>query len=139
MIRGGTWLFEDCVVGSFCEIKNTLMLQGARASHLNYVGDSILGAGVNLGAGMKLSNFRHDGGLISVRAQLDTDDPIETGLTKFGAILGDGVKVGCNSSLAPGTIIGANALVYEATHLPSGVYEGDRVYYYHRDLTAHDR
>ncbi|NQV12404.1 hypothetical protein HQ524_03495 [Candidatus Uhrbacteria bacterium] len=138
VIRAGTWLMRSCVVGSFCEVKNSLFFPGAHASHQNYVGDSILGRDVNLGAGVKLANFRHNGGLITIKAHLDTDDRIVTGLRKCGAILGDGVKIGCGSVLSPGTVIGAGALVHEMTPMRSGVYEGNRRYWIERQVSASD-
>jgi UDP-N-acetylglucosamine diphosphorylase / glucose-1-phosphate thymidylyltransferase / UDP-N-acetylgalactosamine diphosphorylase / glucosamine-1-phosphate N-acetyltransferase / galactosamine-1-phosphate N-acetyltransferase len=135
VIRGGTWLVEDCVVGHFCEVKNSLFLQGARASHHNYVGDSILGAGANLGAGVKLGNLRLDRRKIRVVTQ-DGTGHIETGLDKFGVILGDNVQIGCGVNLAPGMVIGAGAWFYNYPHPPPGVYEGGRRYWCVSDIRS---
>lgn len=118
-LRGGVWLGDGCVVGANVEIKHAILLDGAHAPHLNYVGDSILGRGANLGAGAVLSNFRHDGGEIVIP---DGDRRHATGRRKLGALLGDGVAVGCNSVLNPGTIVGAGSQVYTGVQLRSGVY-----------------
>ena len=88
-IRGGVWIGDGCVVGASSEVKCSILLPHAKAPHLNYVGDSILGAGVNLGAGTVLSNFRHDGR--EVRIPGNGAGPLPTGRRKLGAILGDGV------------------------------------------------
>lgn len=118
-LRGGCWLEARCVVGASTEVKRALFLAGAKAPHLAYVGDSILGREVNLGAGTVLSNFRHDGGEIAIR---HGDEQLATGRRKLGAILGDGVATGCNSVLNPGTIVGAGTRIYTGVQLRSGVY-----------------
>ena len=119
-LRGGCWIGDGCVVGSNTEIKHSILLPGAKAPHLNYVGDSILGAGVNLGAGTILSNFRHDGGEIPI--PVDGAEPIATGLRKLGAILGDRCKTGCNTVLNPGTVVGSDTHLYPGLNLRSGLY-----------------
>jgi NDP-sugar pyrophosphorylase family protein len=102
-LRGGTWISEGGVVGHSSEVKNSLFLPGAKAPHFNYVGDSILGEKVNLGAGVKISNVRNDG--LEIRIRDDSGEFILTGLRKFGALIGDGVEIGCNTVTNPGTII----------------------------------
>ena len=119
-IRGGCWIGDGCVVGANTEVKHSILLDGAKAPHLAYVGDSILGTGVNLGAGTVLSNFRHDGREISIAA---AGERISTGLRKLGAILGDSVKIGCNAVLHPGVIVGRDSEIYPGVQLRSGVYE----------------
>lgn len=126
-LRGGIWIGDRCVVGTNTEIKRAILLPHAKAPHLNYVGDSILGADVNLGAGTILSNFRHDGGDIRIpwngrRIDDRIDDRINTGRRKLGAILGDGVLTGCNSVLHPGTIVGRGTQIYPGVQLRSGIY-----------------
>jgi len=121
-LRGGVWLGDGCVVGANVEVKRAIFLDGAKAPHLSYVGDSILGAGVNLGAGTILSNFRHDGGEISIP---DGTARIATGCRKLGALLGDGVATGCNSVLNPGAIVGARTRLYTGIQLRSGVWPAD--------------
>ena len=114
---------DGCVVGANVEMKRAILFPGAHAAHLNYVGDSILGNDVNLGAGVILSNFRHDGKLIEIPA--GNGERLATGKRKLGAILGDGVAVGCNSVLNPGTIVGARTQIYTGVQLRSGLYPAD--------------
>lgn len=104
-IRGGVVLAPKSKVGAKTEVKRSLLLYGAKAPHLNYVGDSILGSEVNLGAGVKLANFNNMGTNIKIKGR-------DTGLRKLGAMLGDSVTLGCNAVTVPGTIIGANSMVY---------------------------
>ena len=114
-LRGSVWIGDGCVVGANTEIKCSILLPGARAPHLNYVGDSILGSGVNLGAGTILSNFRHDGREVRV-------GPIPTGRRKLSAVLGDGVLTGCNCVVHPGVVVGRGTQIYPGVQLRSGVY-----------------
>jgi NDP-sugar pyrophosphorylase family protein len=118
-LRGGIWIGDRCVVGANTEIKRAILLPHAKAPHLNYVGDSILGADVNLGAGTILSNFRHDGGGIHIPRN---GERIETGRRKLGAILGDGVLTGCNSVLHPGVVVGRETQIYPGVQLRPGIY-----------------
>lgn len=107
-VRGNVIVGEGAVLGNSSEFKNCLLLDRVQAPHFNYVGDSLLGNGAHLGAGVILSNLRLDQGVVSVRLP----DRIEsTGLRKFGAVLGDGAEVGCNAVLQPGTLLGKRALV----------------------------
>ena len=122
-LRGGCWVGDNCVVGANVEMKRAILFPGAHAAHLNYVGDSILGCDVNLGAGVILSNFRHDGK--SIEIPTGDGDRLATGKRKLGAILGDGVAVGCNSVLNPGSIVGARTQIYTGVQLRSGLYPAD--------------
>jgi len=124
ILRGGVWLENGCVVGANTEVKHAIFLAGAAAPHLNYVGDSILGARVNLGAGTILSNFRHDGADITIGTG---DDSIPTGRRKLGAILGDGVLTGCNCVLHPGCLVGAGTQLYPGVQLRSGVHPANSI------------
>lgn len=127
-IRSGCWIGDRAVVGASTEVKHSILLAGAAAPHLAYVGDSVLGAKVNLGAGTILSNFRHDGRNIVVPPAPHGDGPRhETGRRKLGAILGDGVKTGCNSVLHPGVVVGRGTQVYPGVQLRAGVYSADSV------------
>jgi|YNPNPStandDraft_1061719.scaffolds.fasta_scaffold07567_5 NDP-sugar pyrophosphorylase family protein len=108
-LRGGVIIGDGCVVGHATEIKNAVLLDGANAPHFNYVGDSILGRRVNLGAGTILSNVKILGKTITVTVQ---GRKYDTGLRKFGAILGDDTQTGCNSVLNPGTLLGKQCRVY---------------------------
>lgn len=119
-VRGGSWIGDGAVVGANTEIKHSILFPGAKAPHLAYVGDSILGAGVNLGAGTVLSNFRHDGRNIVLRGP--GGEPIDTGRRKLGAVLGDDVAVGCNSVLHPGVVVGRGTQTYPGVMLRNGVY-----------------
>ena len=117
-IRGSVILGKGCVVGNSTEIKNSILMDGAQAPHFNYVGDSILGKGAHLGAGAICSNLRSDKETVAIKG---ADFSLDTGLRKLGAILGDGVEVGCGAVLCPGTVIGKNASVYPLT-MTRGVY-----------------
>src|SRR5208337_2093393 len=108
-IRENVIIGDNCVVGNSTEIKNSLLFNNAQAPHFNYVGDSILGHKAHLGAGVKISNFTLYGGTVSV--EID-GKPYDTGLRKFGALLGDGCEIGCNTVLSPGSIIGRASVLY---------------------------
>lgn len=110
-IRGNVIVGERCVLGHASEFKNCLLLDGAQAPHYNYVGDSILGNGAHLGAGAICSNLRLDQKNVTVRLPEGT---VDTGLKKFGAVVGDQAEVGCNAVLNPGTLLGQRALVMPA-------------------------
>ena len=103
------------MVGHATEVKHSLLLPGAKAPHFNYVGDSILGRGVNLGAGCKLSNLRNDGREIRIH-----NLGVDTGLRKFGAILGEGVQIGCNAVCSPGTVLGTDCNVWPKVTVSGG-------------------
>ncbi len=127
-IRGNVIVGDGCVVGHATEVKQSVLLNHAHAPHFAYVGDSILGNGVNLGAGVRLANFplalpgaaaREDGP--SIRLQL-ADQVLDTGLLKLGAILGDRVQLGCNVVTNPGCIIGPETVVYPLVLLRKGYY-----------------
>ena len=113
-LRGNVVLAPKAKVGHASEVKRSVFMTGAAAPHFNYAGDSVLGAHVNLGAGAKLANFRALAGTIKVSG-------VDTGLRKFGAALGDGVMLGCNSVTGPGTVIGAHTAVYHGSML-RGLY-----------------
>lgn len=122
-IRGSVILGKGCVVGNSSEIKNSVLFDGAQVPHFNYVGDSVLGKGAHLGAGAICSNLRSDKKNVVIKGD---DLYIETGLRKLGAILGDGVEIGCGAVLCPGTVIGKNASVYPLT-LARGIYPGNSI------------
>ena len=108
-IRENVIIGDGCVVGNSSELKNSLLFNGAQAPHYNYIGDSILGHQAHLGAGVKISNYKLFPGNIEVEVD---GVPFDTGLRKFGALLGDGVEVGCNAVLNPGSIVGRGAVIY---------------------------
>lgn len=107
-IRGNAIVGKGAVVGNSTELKNVILFNKVQVPHYNYVGDSILGFKAHMGAGSITSNVKSDKTLVCVH----TDPKIETGLKKFGAMLGDEVEVGCNSVLNPGTVIGKNSNIY---------------------------
>lgn len=100
---------DHCVIGNSCELKNSLLFNHAAVPHFNYVGDSILGYKAHLGAGVKISNVKLVPGNVLVEVDGKSTD---TGLRKFGALLGDHTDIGCNAVLNPGTIIGRGSVVY---------------------------
>ena len=108
-LRGNALVGKNCVVGNSTELKNVVLIGKVQVPHYNYVGDSVLGYGSHMGAGSITSNVKSDKTLVTVKVG---DKRIETGLKKFGAILGDFVEVGCGSVLNPGTIIGKNSNIY---------------------------
>ena len=108
-IRENVIIGDDCVVGNSSELKNALLFNGAQVPHYNYVGDSILGYQAHLGAGVKISNIKLFPGNIEVEVD---GVPFDTGLRKFGALLGDSAEAGCNAVLNPGSILGRGAVVY---------------------------
>ena len=111
-IRPYSWICEGSVVGHCTEVKHSILLPNSKAPHFNYVGDSILGSGVNLGAGCKLSNLRNDGRTILIRDGNDGKKIGDSGLRKFGAILGENVQIGCNAVTNPGVIVGCNSHIW---------------------------
>ena len=108
-IRGSALVGANCVVGNSVELKNVILFDHVQTPHYNYVGDSILGYYSHMGAGSITSNVKSDKKLVVVH---NGTENIETGLKKFGAMLGDYVEVGCNSVLNPGTVIGRHSNIY---------------------------
>ena len=108
-IRGSALVGANCVVGNSVELKNVILFDNVQTPHYNYVGDSILGYRSHMGAGSITSNVKSDKKLVVVH---NGGEQIETGIKKFGAMLGDFVEVGCNSVLNPGTVIGRHSNVY---------------------------
>ena len=123
-IRGSALIGENCVVGNSVELKNVILFDGVQTPHFNYVGDSILGTLSHMGAGSVTSNVKSDKRNVVVHTGCED---IETGLFKFGAMLGDGVEVGCNSVLNPGTIVCRNSNIYP-TSCVRGVIPPDSIW-----------
>jgi UDP-N-acetylglucosamine diphosphorylase / glucose-1-phosphate thymidylyltransferase / UDP-N-acetylgalactosamine diphosphorylase / glucosamine-1-phosphate N-acetyltransferase / galactosamine-1-phosphate N-acetyltransferase len=118
-IRHNAYIREDvivgdgCVVGNSCELKNSFLFNEAKVPHFSYVGDSILGRLAHLGAGVKISNIK----LMSGNVVVEIDgEQVDTGLRKFGALLGDNTDIGCNTVLNPGSIIGRRSVIYPNTN-----------------------
>jgi len=118
-VRGGTILGKNCILGHCTESRNTLMLDGSKAPHFNFIGDSILGNNVNIGAGVILANLRLDSKNVPVGKE-------NSGLQKFGAILGDRVKIGCNTVTEPGTLLAKDCWVFPCIYLRRGLYKKGR-------------
>lgn len=119
-LRGPVIIGDDCIIGNFTEIKNSILLDGSRAPHHNYVGDSVVGNNVNLGSGVKLANYKLGGGEISVRIKnefIRSEIQTKTGQTKFGVAIGDRTEIGCNSVLAPGTLVGKDVYIYSLMNI----------------------
>lgn len=118
-VRSGAYVREkviagnNCMLGNSSEFKNCLLFNNVETPHYNYVGDSILGYKAHLGAGVICSNVRLDRRNVTVRSEGKT---LDTGLKKFGTIVGDRTEVGCNSVLSPGSILGRDGIVYPCTH-----------------------
>ena len=126
-IRGSAIIGKGSVVGNSTEIKNDIIFNTVQVPHYNYVGDSILGYKSHMGAGSITSNVKSDKTLVVVKDNRDSGEEIETGLKKFGAMLGDHVEVGCNSVLNPGTVICPNCNVYPLSSV-RGVIPANHIY-----------
>lgn len=122
-VRGSALVGKNCVVGNSVELKNVILFDNVQTPHYNYVGDSILGYKSHMGAGSVTSNVKSDKTLVVVKDGF-TGEQVETGLKKFGAMLGDFVEVGCNSVLNPGTVIGRNSNVYPTSCVRGVIPEG---------------
>ena len=127
-LRGGCLIGPDAVVGHATEVKNSAFLNGAHAGHFAYVGDSILGAEANLGAGVKLANLelrteeeKRAGAVKNIVLRAE-GEWIDTGLTKFGAVIGDDVEIGCNAVTSPGALLGPGSWVAPNVTVSKGVY-----------------
>ena len=108
-LRGNVIVGDDCIVGHATELKNAVLFNGCEVPHFNYVGDSVLGHRVHLGAGVMLSNYRLIRGNVNVRT---ASGRLDSGLAKFGALIGDRTEIGCNAVLNPGAVIGRDCLLY---------------------------
>jgi NDP-sugar pyrophosphorylase family protein len=156
VLKGPAWIGENChirsgcyvrenvivgngvVMGNSCEFKNSILFDEAQVPHFNYVGDSILGYQSHLGAGVILSNVKLDHGEIVVAAP---DGNIATGLTKFGAIVGDRTEIGCNAVINPGSVLGRDCIIYPGANF-RGVLPHDSILKVRQEqliLTRHDQ
>lgn len=123
-IRGNAIVGNNCVVGNSTELKNVILFNNVQVPHYNYVGDSILGFHSHMGAGSITSNVKSDKQLVIVKKG---DSKIETGLKKFGAMIGDNVEIGCGSVLNPGSVIGKNSNIYPLSSV-RGVIPSNSIY-----------
>ncbi|MDA0348642.1 MAG: UDP-N-acetylglucosamine diphosphorylase [Verrucomicrobia bacterium] len=122
-IRGNVIVGENCVLGNCSEFKNCLLLNNVQAPHYNYVGDSILGNGAHLAAGVICSNLRLDQANVPIK--LNTGH-VDSGLRKLGALVGDEAEIGCNTVLNPGAVLGKRSIVYPSMSF-DGVLEADSI------------
>lgn len=120
-IRGNAIVGKKAVVGNSTELKNVVLFNAVQVPHYNYVGDSVLGYKAHMGAGSITSNVKSDKTLVVVKTD---KDQFETGLKKFGAMLGDNVEVGCNTVLNPGTVVGKNSNIYPTSMVRGFIPEG---------------
>ena len=111
-VRPYSIIGDECVIGHASEIKHSILFNQCQAPHFNYVGDSILGCRAHLGAGVKISNLKLTAGNVMVDQLDESGQPIDSGLRKFGAIVGDGCEVGCNAVLNPGSILEPASIIY---------------------------
>ena len=123
-IRGNAIVGNNCVVGNSTELKNVILFNNVQVPHYNYVGDSILGFHSHMGAGSITSNVKSDKQLVIVKKG---DSKIETGLKKFGSMIGDNVEIGCGSVLNPGSVIGKNSNIYPLSSV-RGVISSNSIY-----------
>ena len=131
-IRGNAIVGNHCVVGNSTELKNVILFNNVQVPHYNYVGDSILGYRSHMGAGSITSNVKSDKKLVIVKTESEC---METGLKKFGAMIGDNVEVGCNSVLNPGTVIGKNSNIYPLSCV-RGVVPENSIYKNQNEIVA---
>ncbi len=111
-IRAYTVVGDNCVIGNATEVKHSLIFNQCQIPHFNYVGDSILGLHAHMGAGVKISNLKLTPGTVMIDAVDQSGIPIDSGLRKFGALIGDNAEIGCNAVLNPGTILGRESMIY---------------------------
>jgi len=154
VIKGPAWIGNDCVIrpgcfirentvvgngavlGNSCEFKNCVVFDEAEIPHFNYVGDSIVGYKGHLGAGVILSNVRLD--RREVKVAFDDGSRVDTGLKKFGAIIGDQAEIGCNAVISPGSVIGRRSIIYPCAPW-RGVLAQDSVVQYQPSLRIRPR
>ena len=110
LVRGGCWLERGCIIGPAAELKTSFVFAGSKLAHLNFVGDTILGADVNIEAGAMIANYRNERADKRVRIA-SANGIIDTGVEKFGAIVGDGARIGANAIIAPGALLAPRTIV----------------------------
>ena len=133
-IRGNVLTGNRCVIGHATEVKNSILMNNSESGHFNYIGDSIIGSYVNMGAGSKLANLqfrslkeKKEDAMHSIVIKCD-GNAIETQRGKLGAILGDNVELGCNAVICPGSFVGKNSIIYPNSCLPKGYYQPETTF-----------
>lgn len=121
LIRGNCIIGDNVHIGHGVEIKHSIILNNSAVAHLNYVGDAIIGRDVNIGGGVIVANWRFDKKNITLKIN---DEKLDTGMEKFGALIGDGSRIGVNSAINPGTILGKNSVVYPLVSVYGSHIEG---------------
>ncbi|OGY26336.1 MAG: hypothetical protein A2Z42_03345, partial [Candidatus Woykebacteria bacterium RBG_19FT_COMBO_43_10] len=137
LIRGGVIIGDNCVIGHGCEIKHSIMMSGTTIAHFNYIGDSVIGNRVNFAAGALTANFKHGTKNEIVNIE-NGGKKTPTGLRKFGSLVGDEAKIGCNAVLDPGTIIGKGTIVYPLAAI-RGSIPANKIVKYRQSLEVVDQ
>lgn len=119
LLRGGCWLDRGVIIGPACELKSSFVFEASKLAHLNFVGDSVLGADVNIEAGAMIANYRNERAMKRIRIRVD-QDWVDTGVDKFGALIGDGGRVGANAVIAPGALLKPRTIVPRLTLIDQG-------------------
>jgi NDP-sugar pyrophosphorylase family protein len=119
LLRGGCWMEEGCIIGPSAELKTSFLFGGAKLAHLNFVGDSVLGADVNVEAGAMIANHRNERADKRIRIRVH-GAVIDTGVEKFGALVGDGARIGANAVIAPGALLAPGAIVARLSLVDQG-------------------
>jgi NDP-sugar pyrophosphorylase family protein len=116
LIRGGCWLDRGVIIGPSCELKTSFVFAGSKLAHLNFVGDSVLGADVNIEAGAMIANYRNERADKRIRIAFG-QEVIDTGVDKFGTLAGDGARIGANAVIAPGALLTPGTIVPRLRHI----------------------
>jgi NDP-sugar pyrophosphorylase family protein len=122
-VRGGCWLEADCILGPGSELKSSFVFRGSKLAHFNFVGDSVLGRGVNLEAGAIIANYRNERANAAI-SFLHEGKRLDTGAEKFGALVGDFTKIGANAVVAPGAILAPATIVKRLSLIDQGTEQG---------------
>lgn len=138
-VRSNTIVGKNCILGNSCELKNCVIFDNAELPHWNYVGDSVVGHRAHLGAGVILSNWRHDHGSIPILDDRVEGGKIQTGLPKFGAVVGDHTDLGAHSVMNPGTLIGRRSVVYGGVVWRGGALPADRIVKLRQEMEITER
>ncbi|MEX0621747.1 MAG: hypothetical protein WD187_02050 [Candidatus Woykebacteria bacterium] len=137
LIREGVIIGDNCVIGHACEVKHSVIMDGTHIAHFNYVGDSVLGNRVNMAAGAIIANYKHGAKNEIVHIE-EGKVKIPTGLKKFGSLIGDEARIGCNAVLDPGTIIGKRTIIYPLAAVRGNI-PANKIVKYRQNFEVVDR